>query len=106
MKTIPELSLLLFQRDHAWIAVSLEHFIVGQGSTVKEAIRHWMSDTAGQLLLDADAGEEMLFDTPPAPNEYWERYKASEIKISLEVANFVVGLPPVTEMLGDVRMAA
>jgi hypothetical protein len=85
MKPIPKLSILLFQRDTTWVAVSLEHFIVGQGKTIKEAIRHWMSDTAGQFILDADAGEEMLSDTPPAPNEYWERYKASDIKIRLEV---------------------
>jgi hypothetical protein len=115
MKQLPKLRVLLFQRGDLWVAVSLEHFIVGQGTTIHEAMRHWMSDVLGQLLLDAEAGEDPLQDTPAAPAEYLERYQASEIKIIINLSSVVQGLPAlhelsgassISEVVGDVRMAA
>jgi hypothetical protein len=103
---LPKLSVLLFQREGLWLAVSLEHYLAAQGKTLTEVTLNFLNDLAGQLLLDADAGLAPLEDCPPAPAEFWERYRTSKVHVTLELSELATSLPPVREMLGDVRMVA
>lgn len=103
---LPKLSVLLLQREGLWIAVSLEHYLAAQGKTLSEVTHNFLSDLAGQLLLDADEGLAPLEDCPPAPQEFWERYRASKVHVTLDLSELITGIPPVQDMLGDVRMVA
>jgi hypothetical protein len=104
---LPKLSLLLLKSGDGWSVIALEHCVAAAGKSPEEAALKFLAQLASQLSLDEYAGIAPLEDTPPAPDEYWERYRMSKAKLVFDLNDMSAALPDVPAgMLGDMRLAA
>lgn len=66
-----DLYFVVFFEEGQWVAIGLQHEIAVQGPTLQELKRRV------ELTLKAYrdvSGLQSLFNLPPAPAEYWERF--------------------------------
>lgn len=64
------LRVLIFQQnDGLWAAQCIDHDIVAQGNTIREAKRAFEQTIVGQILFDIKNHKEPLASFPPAPEE-------------------------------------
>ncbi len=62
--------------EGSFVAVCLEHYIVGQGGTPNEAFLNFQSVLASELAYGIQhyGTDHILDDIPPAPREYVDRF--------------------------------
>ena len=111
MKASNTLKLLILRADDVWIAVSLDHYIMAQGESVKDVIHQFKLTLAAEVLYSIKHGdaEQPLQGIEPAPTEYWDAYKEAspldsdsmDIHVELEDVDHIP-IPSVQEM----RLAA
>jgi hypothetical protein len=69
-----KLKVLVTQEKGVWIAVGLEHFIVGQGASPDEALQDIEQQVEMKEILDRCYGQVPFALVPPAPDVYWEQF--------------------------------
>ena len=79
------LQVLLYQKEQRWTALGLEHCVFGNGDSIEVALRAFLRDISLQILLDQTAGISPLSDTPPAEQEFWERYQQSQLHLTFDI---------------------
>ena len=97
-----KLQVLVIQSGAKWVAIGLEHCISAHATTLVGVMAAFLRDLALQITLDRDLGYEPLSETPPASEEYWERYRQSGVHLTVD-------LPIPTEAQAftpDIRVAA
>ncbi|SRR6266542_2214679 len=75
--------LLLQQDDGLWAAQCIDHDIVAQGKSIREAKRAFERTIVGQILFDLENGRPPLAAFPPAPSKLREIFdKAGELTLA------------------------
>jgi hypothetical protein len=73
---------LIIQQGELWAAQCIDHDIVAQGRSIKEAKQAFERTVIGQILRDLKNGREPLAAFPPASNELRELFdKAAEVTL-------------------------
>jgi hypothetical protein len=97
-----KLQVLLYQKELRWTAVGLEHCVFGGGASIEIALQAFLRDLSLQIVLDQGAGLEPLSETPPADEEFWERYRQSQLHLTFDIP-----VPaPAQDWVQDIRVAA
>jgi hypothetical protein len=97
-----KLNVLVMKSGEYWIAMGLEHCVMGQKETLAGALRAFLDDLALQIVLDNGAEIEPLSETPPAPEHLWEKYRESPIHLTFDIP-----IPdPAKDWVEDIRVAA
>ena len=97
-----KLQVLTYQREDKWFAIGLEHGVYAQAATLPAVISGFLDALALQIIFDQGEGYEALSDMPPAPEEFWERYRQSPFHLTID-------LPIPTEaqdFVPEIRVAA
>jgi predicted RNase H-like HicB family nuclease len=87
-----KLKVLVFPEEDGWVAVCLEHYVVGQGRGPERAIENLGRALAVHRQLDTDAEREPFADLPRAPETYWHRFDAASKAKAMRNTN--VPVPP------------
>lgn len=69
-----QVSVLLLREGEVWVAQGLEYDIVGQGKSLKEAIKAFERTCVGQIAIDVEHGSRPLEGIEQAPAEIWEMF--------------------------------
>ena len=69
---------LLLKEDAVWIAQCLEYDIAAQGTSITEAKAAFVLHFAAQIEVALKHGDKPLADFASAPQNYWDRFSASE----------------------------
>ena len=97
-----KLNVLLMKSGEYWLAIGMEHCVMGQGDTIALALRAFLDDLALQIILDRGAEIEPLSETPPAEEHLWQRYRESQLHLTFDIP-----IPdPAQNWVDDVRVAA
>jgi hypothetical protein len=70
-----QINVLVTQEKNQWIAVGLDHFIVGQGATPDEAIKDLEEQCEIQELYTVSVGQAPFELVPRAPQQFWDLFK-------------------------------
>jgi hypothetical protein len=79
-----KLQVVTYQRGDKWFVMGLEHCIFAKATTLPEAISLFLKELALQSILDRGEGYEPLSETPPAPEEFWEKYRNSQFHLVID----------------------
>jgi hypothetical protein len=71
------IKVLVTQEDGMWIAVGLEHYLVGSGASPEEALRDLEQQFEMQEILDGSYGQVPFEMVPRAPEKYWALFATS-----------------------------
>ena len=69
------LRVLIIQHDGLWAAQCIDHDIVAQGKSIREAKTAFEQTIIGQILFDLARGREPLAAFPAAPAHWQELYE-------------------------------
>ena len=69
---------VLFEEKGMWVGQILEHDIAAQGDDPDEVRSELLRGLAAHITLDIYSGIQPLSDIPPAPQEYFDRFRREE----------------------------
>jgi hypothetical protein len=69
------LRVLMIRHEGVWAAQCIDHDIVAQGKSLREAKAAFEQTIIGQILFDLKKGREPLASFPPAPSHLEELYE-------------------------------
>lgn len=72
---IQDMRILIYQEDNGWIFQCLEYDIVAQGATLGEAKRRFERTIIGQIVVDAEHGNQAFKGIGKAPKKCWDQFK-------------------------------
>lgn len=66
--------------EDAWVAVSLERYIVAQGDSPENAIREFTLMLGSEIAYGTEHGDssQPLAGIPPAPTKYWDKFETAK----------------------------
>ena len=105
---MPDISVVVFQRDQWWVAQCLEYDIGAQAMSVTDVLYQLQRSLVGHIAISRKLEREPFESLPAAPKDYWEKWEGATItlqydKVPLRTTTFAQSskMP-----IADVRLAA
>jgi hypothetical protein len=83
-----KISAILFEREDAWVAQCLEYDITAQADSLPNLYYELERVLVGHIVISEENGEEPFELLPAAPQEYWQMFDASKIKLNTDPLPF------------------
>jgi hypothetical protein len=99
--------LIIQQDDGLWAAQCIDHDIVAQGDSIKDAKKAFERTIVGQILFDIKHGNTPLAAFPPAPEELRKIFDQAEELADKGPITFPENTPPAyvcSQITKDVRV--
>jgi hypothetical protein len=69
------IKVLVTQENGVWVAIGLEHFMVGQGTSPDEALRDLEEQFEMKVAFDNSHSQVPFALVLPAPEKYWQLFE-------------------------------
>ena len=96
---------VLFQEEGGWVSQCLNYDVAAQGDTIAEAREALAQTLAEHIVLAVHHGEQPFAGIPPAPIEYWAKFRDAERLADIQPI-FVPAAYMINAMADDVRVSA
>lgn len=105
---MPDMHVVIFQRDKWWIAQCLQYDIGAQAMSAPEVVYQLQRSLVGHVVICAAESMEPFSNLPPAPDFYWDKWKGAKISLQYPEEPFrVPSLATATQpQIREVRLAA
>jgi hypothetical protein len=103
--SMPEISVVIFQREKWWIAQCLQYDIGAQAHTVEDVLYELSRSIMGHIAICDHHERRPFVDLPAAPAAYWRKFQGTTVRIESSDVPFRIP-SPVHLPKPDIRMAA
>lgn len=105
---MPDIHVVIFQRDKWWVAQCLQYDIGAQAMSAPEVVYQLQRSLVGHVVICNKEGVEPFSMLPKAPDEYWEMWKGAKITLEYPEEPFRTADPVSTgfPQLRNMRLAA
>lgn len=103
---MPDIHVVIFQRDKWWVAQCLQYDIGAQAMNVSELLYQLQRSLIGHLAICYKEGIEPFEALKSAPREYWDKWEGAKITLDYSELPFRVPLVKDHAPKTQYRMAA
>ena len=87
--TVYEIDTVLFERGPGeWVAQCLQYDIGAQASNIPDLLYELQRSLVGHIVISYENRLEPLESLPPAPEEYWHKWRQAEATVRTVPAPF------------------
>jgi hypothetical protein len=85
MADFPSIHALVMRHEDWWVAQCLQYNIAAQAKTLDDLAYELQRTIVARIALAEELGVEPFENLPPAPPEYWERFRGAMLLSADEV---------------------